>query len=336
MGQACFLAYSDLRSWPLDGRHDWASTSGPIVRVILEGKLVLSIALLDSTRSSLSKGIFTYKIRLVSSSHLEISRLAFQMNDSFVRSCLWRILGHLVLGHVGTSFHLGSDTGFFGMRLELSLRRLLRMMEWELALSWAICRAIRLGCEVWNLSCVLSLFLRLIVRCNEVYGSHFDNWSFRVDLNRTTSTKLPRGRILVIHVFIYHELLGRWRYYLRLIQVHVRLIRNLTGERRLRVWLYAHSHRIVLMIDGAFRAFVVTLHLLFSFFLSHIVLLVALVVAHEGTLMKSDSLSTKWSIQILSRLPRLLCLIRSNKWLSLLLASRPAISITTSPVISRP
>ena len=182
------------------------------------------------------------------------------------------------------------------MRWELALRGLLWVMEGKLTLSWAICWAIWLRGKVWNLGTVLLMLVRLVIRSNEIDCSHLHHWSLCIDLYWPTSAELAGSWILVFSGFINHKLLSWGRDHLRLIQIHVSLIRNLTGKRRLRVWLHPQSHCIVLIVHRAFRTLIVALHLLFSFFLGHIVLLVALVVAHEGTFVKSDSLGSKRSI----------------------------------------
>lgn len=57
------------------------------------------------------------------------------------------------------------------------------------------------------------------------------------------------------------------------------------------------------------------MHLVLSFFLSHIALLVALVVAHQGTFVEGNSLGAEWSVEVFG-LPGLLRLVSPHKRLS--------------------
>lgn len=198
---------------------------------------------------------------------------------------------------------------------ELALTGLLGMMERKLTLSWAICWAVWLGGEVWHLGTVLALLiLRLIVRCDEVDCRHLYYWSFRVDVDRATPAELARGWVLVSIQVIYQFSWGRD--YLRVVEVLVHMIWYLSScERRLRIRLDTHGHCIVWICNWSSRSSVPTMHLVLSFFLSHIALLVALVVAHQGTFVEGNSLGAKWSVEVFG-LPGLLRLISPYKRLS--------------------
>lgn len=120
--------------------------------------------------------------------------------------------------------------------------------------------------------------------------------------------------LVAIHV-IYNLSWGR--YNLRVVKVLLHMIWHLSScERRLGIRLDTHSHCIVWICHHRSGGSPVpNLHLVLSFFLSHIAFLVALVVAHQGTFVEGNSLGAKWSIKVFG-LPRLLRLVSPHKRLS--------------------